>query len=255
MRDIINYYTAESGVRNLERELANICRKAAREIVQKNRSFVRLSPANLNKYLGIRRFRHDKADEGDEVGTATGLAWTSVGGETLNIEVSCMKGTGKLELTGQLGDVMKESARAGLSYTRSRADTLDIDPLFGEKTDIHIHIPEGAIPKDGPSAGITMATALISALSNRPIHQDVAMTGEITLRGRVLPVGGLKEKIIAANRAGVKKVILPFDNQKDLEEIPVNVRKRLEFVFAKEMDEVLLHALAHKKPPEDIIGD
>lgn len=246
LRDIINYYTAESGVRSLERELANVCRKAAREIVQSGKKTIRLSQANLGKYLGNKKYRHDKADEGEEVGMATGLAWTSVGGETLNIEVTCMHGSGKLELTGQLGDVMKESAKAGLSYIRSKAEALGIDPTFGEKTDIHIHIPEGAIPKDGPSAGITMATALISALSGRAIRKDVAMTGEITLRGKVLPIGGLKEKILAAHRAGIKRVILPLENEKDLDEIPANVKKKLEFILAKEMDQVLQNALVQK---------
>ncbi len=246
LREVVNSYTAESGVRNLERELANICRKAARETVQSGKKTIRISQANIEKYLGKKKYRHDKADEGEEVGMATGLAWTSVGGETLNIEVTCMHGNGKLELTGQLGDVMKESAKAGLSYIRSKAEALGIDPAFGDKTDIHIHIPEGAIPKDGPSAGITMATALISALSGRAVRKDVAMTGEITLRGKVLPIGGLKEKILAAHRAGIKRVILPVENEKDLDDIPVNVKKKLEFIPAKEMDQVLQAALVQK---------
>lgn len=243
IRDVINKYTRESGVRNLERELAKIVRKAATEIVEKNKKTVRITPANLKKFLGIPRYRYDVANLKNEVGVVTGLAWTPVGGDTLFIEVTTMPGTGKLELTGHLGDVMKESAKAGLSYIRSRVDKFGIDKDFSKNLDIHVHVPEGAIPKDGPSAGITMTTALISALTNIPVRKDVAMTGEITLRGRVLPIGGLKEKALAANRAGIKKVIIPKENEKDLEEIPANVRKTLEFIMVENMDEVLEHAL------------
>lgn len=243
VRDIINYYTREAGVRNLERRIADVCRKAARQIVEDNKTRVRVTGANLGKYLGIPGYRYRKVKEGKETGIATGLAWTPVGGETLSIEVTTMKGTGKLVLTGQLGDIMKESARAGISYVRSRYEEFEIDADFYKDMDIHIHIPEGAIPKDGPSAGITMATAVISALSGRPVRKDIAMTGEITLRGRILPVGGIKEKCLAANRAGISTVIIPAENEKDLEEIPANVRKRIDFVFAEHMDRVLEHAL------------
>lgn len=243
IRDIINNYTRESGVRNLERNIANLCRKAAKKIVEDNVKIVRINSGNLEKYLGIPRFRYEKVGEENQVGIATGLAWTAVGGETLSIEVTPMPGTGKLQLTGQLGDVMKESAMAGISYIRSKAAELKIDDNFYKDRDIHIHVPEGAIPKDGPSAGITIATAVISALSNVPINRNVAMTGEITLRGRVLPIGGVKEKVLAANRAGITKVLLPVDNKKDAEEIPDKVRRKMEFVFVKTMDEVLSHAL------------
>lgn len=247
IRDIINYYTRESGVRNLERQIATICRKAARRMLEEKAKMVRVNPNNLKNYLGIPRFRYDKAQEKNEVGIATGLAWTVVGGDTLSIEVTTMKGNGKLVLTGQLGDVMKESARAGISYIRSKMEELKLPEDFYQTLDIHIHIPEGAIPKDGPSAGITMATAVISALTNIPIHKNVAMTGEITLRGRVLPVGGIKEKVLAANRAGIKKVLLPVENQKDIEEIPENVRRKLDLVFVEHMDQVLAHALVRKE--------
>lgn len=243
IRAVINGYTRESGVRNLERELANVIRKAATMMVENNKKRVRVTPNNINKFLGIPRYRFDTANVKNEVGVATGLAWTPVGGDTLFIEVTTMAGSGKLELTGHLGDVMKESAKAGLSYIRSKCDKFGLADDFNQKIDIHIHVPEGATPKDGPSAGITMATALISALSNIPIRRDVAMTGEITLRGRVLPIGGLKEKVLAAKRAGIKKVILPKENEKDMEEIPVNVRKAMEFVLVENMDEVLEHAL------------
>ncbi len=243
MREIINLYTMESGVRTLERRIADVCRKVAREMAEKNRRRIRIKPSNLSKYLGVPKFRKDVSVERDEVGVVTGLAWTSAGGRTLLIEATPMRGDGKLELTGQLGDVMKESARAGLSFIRSKAEDLGIDPDFYKNTDLHIHIPEGAIPKDGPSAGITMATAIISALSNRPVKRSVAMTGEITLRGRVLPIGGLKEKSIAAHRAGIKKIIIPAENQRDLEDVPENVRKNIKFIIAHDLDDVLENAL------------
>ncbi|KPU27578.1 peptidase [Caloranaerobacter sp. TR13] len=246
IRDIINKYTREAGVRNLERNIANICRKVAKKIVEDNVKTVRINSSNLHKYLGIAKFRYEKVADEHQVGIATGLAWTAFGGETLSIEVNCMNGTGKLQLTGQLGDVMKESAMAGISYIRSKVSELGIEDDFYKEKDIHIHVPEGAIPKDGPSAGITMATAVISALSNIPVRSDVAMTGEITLRGRVLPVGGIKEKVLAAHRAGIKKVLLPWDNKKDMEEIPDKVKRRLEFVLVKNMDEVLENALVKK---------
>ncbi len=243
IRAIINNYTKESGVRNLERNIANVCRKAAKRMVEENLKSVKVNSGNLNKYLGIPKFTYETVREEHQIGIVTGLAWTAVGGETLSIEVTPMKGTGKLQLTGQLGDVMKESAKAGISFIRSRSDELNIDPEFYKNKDLHIHIPEGAIPKDGPSAGITMATAVISALTNKLADSKVAMTGEITLRGRVLPVGGIKEKVLAANRAGIKKVLLPRDNKKDMEDIPDKVRRKLKFVFVKNMDEVLEHSL------------
>jgi ATP-dependent Lon protease len=243
VRDIINKYTREAGVRNLERNIANVVRKAAKRIVEEKINTVRINSGNLEKYLGIPRYRYEKAQEDHQVGIATGLAWTPVGGETLSIEVTSMKGKGKLQLTGQLGDVMKESAMTGISYIRSIAEKINVDSNFYEEMDIHIHVPEGAIPKDGPSAGITMATAVISALTNIPVNSNVAMTGEITLRGRVLPVGGIKEKVLAANRAGITKVLLPWENKKDMEDIPDKVKRRIEFVFVKTMDEVLQHAL------------
>jgi ATP-dependent Lon protease len=243
-RDVINYYTREAGVRSLEREFANLCRKAARTIVSSRSKTVKITTEKLEKYLGTKKFRYDKANEKDEIGVATGLAWTSVGGDTLSIEVSLMDGNGKLELTGHLGDIMKESARAAMSFIRSKADQLHIDKNFYNKFDIHIHVPEGAIPKDGPSAGITLATAMISALTGIPVKKNVAMTGEITLRGRVLPIGGLKEKVLAAHRAGINTIIVPMDNKKDIDDIPENVRKKIKFVIASEMETVINTALA-----------
>ncbi|MEA3424259.1 MAG: endopeptidase La [Bacillota bacterium] len=243
LRSVINHYTRESGVRELERKIATVSRKAAAKIVEEKISSLRVTKRNLNKYLGVERYKYDEIYKEDQIGVVTGLAWTSVGGVTLSVEVTPMKGTGKLVLTGQLGDVMKESATAGLSYIRSVANRYGIEEDFHEEYDIHIHIPEGAIPKDGPSAGVTMATAIVSALTKRPVNRYVAMTGEITLRGRVLPIGGLKEKSLAAKRAGIKKVLMPFDNVKDLEDIPNSVKKEIEFVPVKTMDEVLEHAL------------
>ncbi len=240
---IINNYTRESGVRDLERKIAAVCRKSAMRLVEGKVASVRITRSNLDKFLGAARFHYDEANKTDEVGIATGLAWTSVGGETLQIEVTPMKGSGKLVLTGQMGDVMKESARAGLSYIRAKADEFHIDEDFHKNIDIHIHIPEGAIPKDGPSAGITMATAVTSALTGLPVRHNVAMTGEITLRGRVLPIGGLKEKSLAGKRAGVTKILIPKENEKDLEQIPDEVKKAIEFVVVSTMDEVLDQAL------------
>mgnify|MGYP000844875205 CR=1 FL=1 len=250
LKNIINYYTREAGVRNLERNIANICRKAAKTIVEKNVKTVRINALNLSNYLGAPKYRFDLVDQKDRIGVANGLAWTAVGGETLSIEVNVMKGSGKTQLTGKLGDVMKESAMAGISYIRANSDRLNIDEDFHKEMDIHIHVPEGAIPKDGPSAGITIATAVVSALSNTPINRKVAMTGEITLRGRVLPVGGIKEKVLAANRMGIEKVILPYENKKDLDEIPDKIRRKMEFVLVKDMDKVLEHALV-KRADED----
>lgn len=243
VKEIIDGYTREAGVRTLEREIATVCRRVAREILERDVSKVTITHKNLENYLGPVKVTHDKANGKNEVGIVTGLAWTSVGGEILNIEVNTMPGNGSLELTGQLGDVMKESARAGFSYIRSIADKLNIPEDFYKTLDIHIHIPEGATPKDGPSAGITMATAVISALTGIEVRHDVAMTGEITLRGRVLPIGGLKEKVFAAYRAGIKTIIIPKENEKDLEEIPENIRNKIKFVTAVSMETVLSVAL------------
>lgn len=245
IRDIINYYTRESGVRNLERQLATLCRKAAKDMVEENKKSVTIHSKNLWKFLGIEPYRYEKMREHGEIGMVTGLAWTAVGGDTLTVEAVAMAGTGKLELTGQLGDVMKESAKAGVSFIRSKAKEFGIDENFHKELDIHLHIPEGAIPKDGPSAGITMATAILSILTGKEVPQDIAMTGEITLRGRVLPVGGIKEKLLAARRAGITNIILPMENKKDLEEIEENVRKELNYIFVESMEEVI-HAVFEK---------
>ncbi|MFO7154363.1 MAG: endopeptidase La [Caldicoprobacter oshimai] len=250
IRDIINYYTREAGVRNLERQIATICRKAARKILETGQQRVRITSSNLKRYLGVPIYRYEKAGQHDQAGIVTGLAWTAVGGDTLLVEAIHMPGTGKLVLTGQLGDVMKESAQAGFSYIRAKARDFGIDPNFYNNTDIHVHIPEGAIPKDGPSAGITMTTAIISALTGIPARSDVAMTGEITLRGRVLPIGGLKEKVLAAHRAGITKVIIPSENEKDLKEIPENVKRKVKIVLVEHMDQVLEHALVEVPKPK-----
>lgn len=243
IRRIIREYTREAGVRNLERQVGTVCRKVAVDIVKNNQNQVKVSMQNLPNMLGIPRFRYGMAEVSDQVGVVTGLAWTMAGGDVLNIEVNVLTGKGGLNLTGKLGDVMKESAQAALSYIRNRCEQLGIKPDFYQNNDLHIHVPEGAIPKDGPSAGITMATALISALTGRAVKRHVAMTGEITLRGRVLPVGGIKEKVLAAHRAGIKTVILPEANKKDLEDVPAEVKKKLEFVLAEHMDQVLPVAL------------
>lgn len=247
LRDLINYYTRESGVRNLEREIANICRKVARKMVSDQKDQFRITEKNLESYLGKKRFRYDIIGGEAEVGVTTGLAWTAVGGDTLFIETACVPGTGKLVLTGQLGDVMQESAKAGISYVRSVADKFNIDPNFYKEKDLHIHVPEGAVPKDGPSAGVTMCTAIISTLTGMPVKKDIAMTGEISLRGKVLPVGGIREKVMAAHRAGIKKVLLPADNERDIEEIPKNVRKQLEFVLLHTVDDALEQALVKEE--------
>lgn len=243
IQKIIRDYTREAGVRSLERNIANLCRKAARKIVQDQGPVIKITAQNLHTFLGAPKYRHTQAEQTSQVGVATGLAWTEVGGEVLSVEISTMKGKGKLTLTGQLGDVMQESAQAGFSYIRSRAKELGIEEDFHEKLDIHIHLPEGAIPKDGPSAGITMATAVASALTGKPVRSDVAMTGEITLRGRVLPVGGIKEKVLAAHRVGIKKIMLPKENKRDIDEIPANVKRSLEFILVEHMDEVLRTAM------------
>jgi len=243
LRSTIREYTREAGVRNLEREIASICRKVAKGVAQEKVTSARVSARSIRSYLGQPRFRFGVAEKEDEAGVATGLGWTEFGGDILFIEVSLMKGRGNLLLTGHLGDVMQESGKAAFTYARARAADLGIAEDFYRNTDVHIHVPAGQIPKDGPSAGITMATALISALTRRPVHRNVAMTGEITLRGKVLPVGGIKEKVLAAHRAGMKTVVLPKENQKDLEEIPPHVQRDLRFRFVDQMEEVLSVAL------------
>jgi len=237
---IVRHYTREAGVRNLEREIASICRKAAKLIVEKKREKkIKVLPGNLSDFLGNKKFRYNKGEEKAEIGVVTGLAWTEVGGEILSIEVAIMDGKGELTLTGQLGDVMKESGQAALSFVRSKAKELHLSENFYKNIDIHIHVPEGGIPKDGPSAGVAMAVSLASALTNKPIGKDIAMTGEITLRGNVLPIGGVKSKVLAAHRSNIKTVILPQENKKDLDDIPANVRKKMKFVFVKNTDQVL----------------
>ncbi len=246
---VIRHYTKEAGVRNLEREIAAICRKVAVEVVKKDRNaHIQVGTKSLHKYLGPERFRYGKAEAEHKIGVATGLAWTELGGELLATEVTIMPGKGQLTITGKLGDVMQESAQAAMSYVRSRAMELGLERDFYQKIDVHIHVPEGAIPKDGPSAGITMATSLVSALIKVPVYNDLAMTGEITLRGTVLPIGGLKEKVLAAHRAGIKKVLIPADNEKDIEEIPATVLKTVEMIAVSHMDEVLKKALVIDDP-------
>jgi ATP-dependent Lon protease len=244
LQAIIREYTYEAGVRNLEREIAKICRKLARFVAEGKSFSHRVTNKSLHKYLGPPQFDDWKGLLQDEIGVATGVAWTQAGGDLMPIEIALMEGKGNLTLTGQLGDVMQESAQAALSYTRSYLSTLDVPPLDFDKIDIHVHVPEGAIPKDGPSAGITVATALISALTKQPVRRDVAMTGEITLRGRILPIGGLKEKAMCAHRAGITTFLLPKRNEKDMVDIPPKVRRDMSFVFVDQMEHVLEHALS-----------
>jgi ATP-dependent Lon protease len=251
VRDIIRHYTRESGVRNLEREISKICRKVVKSLLLKPRkSRVMVTPKSMEKYLGVRRFRYGKAEDKNQVGQVTGLAWTEVGGELLTIEAAVVPGKGKLTPTGQLGDVMKESIEAAMTVVRSRASVLGLAENFHQSVDVHIHVPEGATPKDGPSAGVGMCTALVSALTDIPVRSDVAMTGEITLRGEVLPIGGLKEKLLAAHRGGISKVLIPEENEKDLAEIPKNIKDKLEIVPVKWIDQVMEHALARQPVPE-----
>jgi ATP-dependent Lon protease len=260
--DIIRYYTREAGVRNLERELARICRKAVKQLLlsakkaeksekaeKASDKTVSVAAKNLDKFLGVRRFRYGKAEEENRIGQVTGLAWTEVGGELLTIEAAVVPGKGKLQHTGQLGEVMQESIQAAMTVVRSRANVLGIDPDFYQKHDVHLHMPEGATPKDGPSAGIGMCTALVSALTKIPVRSDVAMTGEITLRGEVLPIGGLKEKLLAAHRGGITTVMIPVDNEKDLAEIPDNIKGKLDIRPVKWIDEVFEVALASRPTP------
>ena len=264
LEKLIRGYTREAGVRNLERKIGEICRKAARELYneefpagqqekegkskkRKKKKSIKVTENRLEKLLGKEKYNYDVINENDEVGIVRGLAWTSVGGDTLQIEVNIMPGKGEFQLTGQLGDVMKESAQAGISYIRSVSEQYNIDKEFFKEYDIHIHIPEGAVPKDGPSAGITMATAILSAITKRKVRKDVAMTGEITLRGRVLPIGGLKEKTLAAKNAGIKTICLPKKNEPDIEEISQEIKKGLEIVFVENMEQVLETALVKEE--------
>ncbi len=249
---LIERYTREAGVRNLEREIASVCRKLARRVLREKiakGSAIGISPETVGELLGKPRYRAQRREQEPEVGAASGLAWTQVGGELLVTEATLMRGKGQVTITGQLGDVMQESARAALTFVRSRAEVLGIDTEVFEKTDVHIHVPEGAIPKDGPSAGITMATSLVSAFTKVPVRVDVAMTGEITLRGHVLPVGGIKEKILGAYRAGIREIVMPEENEKDLEDILDDVREEMTFHFVKHMDEVLSHTLVRELTP------
>jgi ATP-dependent Lon protease len=255
IRDIIRYYTREAGVRSLERELARICRKVVKELLlDKGHKKITVKPASLEKYLGVKRFRFGRAEETDRIGQVTGLAWTEVGGELLTIEAATIPGKGKLIHTGKLGEVMKESIQAAMTVVRSRSRMLGIDPEFYAKHDVHIHVPEGATPKDGPSAGIGMCTALVSALTGIPVRSDVAMTGEITLRGEVLPIGGLKEKLLAAHRGGIQVVLIPEENEKDLAEIPKNIKGKLDIKPVKWIDQVFEVALQHMPEPTDDVA-
>jgi ATP-dependent Lon protease len=247
LRSIISEYTCEAGLRNLEREIGTICRKAARQIAEGRTKAFQITKGNLSKFLGIAKYIQEMDQDESQVGLATGLAWTQVGGEALYVEASLIGGKGELIVTGQLGDVMQESARAALTFARANIGGFGVKKKDFENLDIHIHVPAGAIPKDGPSAGIAMATALISALSGRPVRNDVAMTGEVTLRGRVLPIGGLKEKALGALRAGIREVIFPEKNKKDLEDIPQNVKRKLKFIPVGHMHQVLENSLIDSK--------
>jgi ATP-dependent Lon protease len=249
VKTLVHRYTKESGVRSLEREVASVCRKIAKDVLKSGREkkYV-VGPKAVQRFLGPPRFRYGTAEAEDQIGLTTGLAWTELGGELLTIEATVMPGKGKLMITGKLGEVMQESAQAAMSYVRSRAEVLGLDKRFIENMDIHVHVPEGAIPKDGPSAGITMATTLVSALCRIPVRKDVAMTGEITLRGRVLPIGGLKEKVLAAHRGGIKTILIPKENAKDVRDIPRRVREKLHIIPVDHTDEVLREALRLDDP-------
>ena len=244
VREIIHYYTREAGVRNLEREISSVCRKVVKEILgHKHVKHIKLTPKKVEQYLGVKKFRYGLAESHDQVGQVTGLAWTSVGGELLTIEATMMPGKGKAMHTGQLGEVMQESIHAAMTVVRSHAKALHLSETFYDENDFHVHVPEGATPKDGPSAGVAMCTALVSVLSKIPVRADVAMTGEITLRGQVLPIGGLKEKLLAAHRGGIKRVLIPWDNKKDLTEIPEKILKDLDIQPVKTIEQVLKLAL------------
>jgi ATP-dependent Lon protease len=249
IKSTIRHYTREAGVRSLNRELANISRKVARKVVTEGKDVaVEVTPANLNDYLGILKYRDFLAEKKNEIGLTTGLAWTEVGGEVLSTEATLMQGRGRLTLTGKLGDVMQESAQAAMSYIRSRSHSFSLPKDFYRHLDIHMHVPEGAIPKDGPSAGITICTSIVSALTKIPVRCDIAMTGEITLRGKVLPIGGVKEKLLAAHRLGLRTIILPKDNEKDLADIPPDIQSQMSIHFVESMDDVLQIALEHPLP-------
>ena len=252
---LIQRYTREAGVRTLEREIGSVCRKTAKEVVKNGKDFsLKITPKIVQNYLGIPKFKHGEIEEKNQIGMSTGLAWTEVGGELLNVEVTVVPGKGAFTVTGKLGEVMQESTKAAMSYVRSRAKRLGLDKDFYQKIDIHVHVPEGAQPKDGPSAGIAISTAIISALVQKEVRKDVAMTGEITLRGRVLPIGGLKEKILAAHRGGVKHVLIPDENVKDLVDIPKEVKKDIKVTSVNHMDEVISHAIISSEPIlQDII--
>ena len=249
IRDLVRYYTREAGVRNLEREIANLARKSIKEILMKNLKKIAINRRNLGKFAGVKKFRYGEAEAHDMVGVTTGLAWTEVGGEILTIEAVTVPGKGRVIATGKLGDVMKESVQAAESFVKSRSAEFGIKPTLFNRKDIHVHVPEGATPKDGPSAGVAMVTTIVSVLTGIPVRRDVAMTGEVTLRGRVLPIGGLKEKLLAALRAGIKTVLIPSENEKDLAAIPDNVKRGLEIVPAATVDEVLRRALANPLTP------
>ena len=253
LRDIVRYYVREAGVRGLEREISKICRKVVKALLLKDRNTkVTINSRNLDKYLGVRRYSYGVAEKHNQVGQVTGLAWTEVGGELLTIEAAVLPGKGKVTTTGKLGEVMQESIQAALSVVRSRAKRLGIEEEFYQKNDLHIHLPEGAIPKDGPSAGVGMCTAMVSALTGIPVRADVAMTGEITLRGEVLPIGGLKEKLLAAQRGGIKVVLIPEENTKDLAEIPDNIKNKLDIHPVKWIDQVFEMALERKPEPLEV---
>jgi ATP-dependent Lon protease len=256
IRHIVHHNTKEAGVRSLEREISTICRKVAKEVVRRGKDGIkfRVTSKNIAKYLGVQKYRYSKKEEQDDIGLTNGLAVTMYGGDLLATEVSVVPGKGKLVLTGKLGEVMQESAQAAMSYVRSRCDSLGLERDFYQKVDIHVHFPEGAIPKDGPSAGITMATSLVSALLRLPVRRDIAMTGEITLRGRVLPIGGLKDKILAAHRSDIFTVVIPKENKKDLKDIPKRVLKVMQIHAVDHMDEVLRVALAHPEPSQFLPG-
>jgi ATP-dependent Lon protease len=251
--DLLRYYTREAGVRNLEREIANLIRKATKEILLEDKAKIRVSRRNVERYAGVRKFRYGEAEHEDLIGVSTGLAWTEVGGELLSIEAVTVPGKGRMTITGKLGDVMQESVQAAKSYVRSRSLDFGIIPPFFDKNDIHVHVPEGATPKDGPSAGVAMVTSIVSVLTRIPVRASLAMTGEITLRGRVLPIGGLKEKLLAALRAGIKTVVIPKDNEKDLAEIPDNVKKSLSIVAVSDVGEVIRLSLVRQPEPVEWI--
>jgi ATP-dependent Lon protease len=249
LRDLIRYYTREAGVRTLEREIAKLARKALRRILEGKEKSVTITPENLADYSGVRKYRHGIGEDENQIGAVTGLAWTEVGGELLTIEAVTVGGKGQIKTTGKLGEVMSESIQAALSYVKARAPSYGIRPSIFNRKDVHIHLPEGAVPKDGPSAGIGMVTAIVSTLTGNAVHRDVAMTGEVTLRGRVLPIGGLKEKLLAALRGGIKTVLIPQENEKDLAEIPTNIKEGLEIIPVSHVDQVLARALVEPLAP------